>query len=333
VRQVSFFNCLGRDGPREWTPPVAVPEMLDTWYFGRALAAMERELAVGPLTVYLTFDVDELPSYGDDVVVVLIGDEWARTPAYLPRVRAVFRNLCARPNLGASLLPRPSLVSLSALLPASRAALRAAQSRLALLGRERAPQIELPIGTYNVLDLPTKPIAARDADLFFAGSVAQAPGPISKLKTRVMPKGLARQAMLRSVSRLERRGGLRVDLRITPGFQESAAADPDQYSRALMDARIALVPRGATTETHRFFQALKYGCVVVTDAIPPIWFYEQAPVLRLPSWRELERTVVPLLADGERLEALHRQSLAWWRSACSEEAVGRYMAHTLNALG
>ena len=64
-----------------------------------------------------------------------------------------------------------------------------------------------------------------------------------------------------------------------------------------MDARLALVPRGATTETHRFFQALKFGCIVVTDSVPPSWFYEQAPIIRLRHWDELEENVTPLLAD------------------------------------
>jgi hypothetical protein len=176
------------------------------------------------------------------------------------------------------------------------------------------------------------PPGERGADVFFAGSVVHEPGRAAAIKARVMPKGLAREAMLRNVERL-RAGGVGVDVRITEGFQQSAASDPEDYSRALMNARLALVPRGATTETHRFFQALKYGSVVVTDSIPPMWFYERAPVVRLRHWDELEDAVLPLLADPERMDALHRQSLEWWHAACSEEAVGRLMARALNALG
>jgi hypothetical protein len=339
-----FFHCLSPDRqPQAWNPPTPVRDLVDTWYFGRALAAMERELQVDGLTVYLTFDAEQLPSYGDDVVAVLIGDEWARVPAYLSRVRAVFRNLCARPNLGCRPLAWPSPVTMSALLPAGRAALRGLPGRLdhwraelaAAWGRGRrpGPQVEVPIGTYNALDLPLKPFAQRSSDVFFAGSVIHAPGSAARLKARVMPKGLARQAMLRNVDRLRRRSGATIDVRITEGFKESAESDPQAYSQALMDARLALVPRGATTETHRFFQALKYGCIVVTDSVPPSWFYEQAPIVRLRHWDELEEAVTPLLADPERSESLHRGALAWWESACSEEAVGRLMARTLNALG
>ena len=109
-----FFQCLGPDRePREWNPPEPIGNLIDTWYFGRALEAMAREVESDRLTVYLTFDTEILPSYGDDVVVILIGDEWARLPAYLPRVRAVFRNLCSRPNLGCRPLAWPSPATLS----------------------------------------------------------------------------------------------------------------------------------------------------------------------------------------------------------------------------
>jgi hypothetical protein len=337
------FVWIGQDGRlRDWTPPTPVDELIDTWYFGRALAAMERELLVRGLTFYMTFDPETLPSYGDDVVAVLIGDEWARVPAYLSSVRLVFRNYCSNPNLGCRLTAWPSPATLSTLLPAGRAAICGARGRLARLradvaasrgrGRPPARQVELPIGTFNALDLPLTPFPQRRSDVFFAGSVAHS-GRAAALKAGFMPKGLSRKAMLRNVDRLRRHHPVAVDVRTTGGFQRSAAADAGEYSRALMDSRLALVPRGASTETHRFFQSLKYGCIVVTDCVPPMWFYEQAPMVRLRHWDELEDTVVPLLADAERLESLHRETLSWWKTVCSEEAVGRYMARTLNMLG
>jgi hypothetical protein len=331
VADTRFFHCLGADGAASpLTPPAPVPELIESWYWSRALAAMDRELRVDGLTVYLTLDADTLPSYGDDVVVVLIGDEWARVPPYLSRVRLVFRNICGRPNLGCRPLAWPSLATFSSLLPAARAARRWVPGRIARRGAR--PQVELPEGTFNAVDLPLKPFAERGSDLFFAGSVVHKPGRLGNLKARVLPKTLSREAMVRNVDRLRRRPDVRIDVRLTEGFQESANSDARSYSESLMDSRLALVPRGAVPDTHRFFQALKYGCVPVTDSIPPTWFYERAPMIRLRHWDELERAVLPLLADTERLEALHAQALAWWESVCSEEAVGRLMAQTLNAL-
>jgi hypothetical protein len=339
-----FVNCIDRDRPpREWTPPVRIEEHIDTWYFGPALEAMDRELAVDGLTVYLTFDRRALPTYGDDVVVVLLGDESAVVPEYVDRVRAIFRNHSGRPALGCNPLAWPSVATFAAVLSAARVAWRSAPSRAALAraqlsaargrGRPPAPQIELPLGAYNALDLDPKPMPERRWDMFFAGSLVQDPAPSARLKARVLPKSLSRDAMLRNVERLVRDSKATAEVRLTEGFPQSAASDPEDYSRALMDARLALAPRGATPETFRFFQALKYGCIIVTDAIPPIWFYERAPMVRLRHWDELEDAVLPLLADPGRLEALHRQSLAWWDAACSEAAVGRFMAHTLNSLG
>ena len=301
-----FVNCLDRErGPREWTPPEPVPELIDTWYFGRALAAMERELRTGPLTVYLTFDPESLPSYGDDVVVVLIGDEWARVPAYLPRVRAVFRNLCSRPNLGASPLAWPSAVDPR--VAAARRARAAAAGRPRRRGcgllrarrAARAPGRAPDRAPTTCWTCRCVPFAERRSDLFFAGSVGHAPGRGGRAEgprdaQGPLPEGDAAQRG--SAPRSGRAWS--VDVRITDSFQQSASADAGEYSRALMDSRLALVPRGATTETHRFFQALKYGCVVVTDAVPPIWFYEQAPIVRLRHWDELERAVVPLLGSA-----------------------------------
>ena len=165
---------LRASGPRR----CASIEHIDTWYFGRALAEMDRHLRLDALTVYLTFDPETLPSYGDDVVAVLIGDEWARIPAYLDRVKAVFRNLCARPNLGCNPFAWPSAATFSAFLPAARAAVRGAPDRIRHLRTGGPPQIELPIGTYNVLDLEPQPFAERSSDLFFAGSVVHSPGRV-----------------------------------------------------------------------------------------------------------------------------------------------------------
>ena len=126
-------------------------------YYAAALAALKR--------AHLGFSglIDSLP-YKSRVVAVLIGDEWARLPSYANRVRAVFRNLCARPNLGCNPLAWPSAATLSTLIPAARAALRGAPDRLVYLrGPRPRPQIELPIvqiealvKTGSVQDQPEK---------------------------------------------------------------------------------------------------------------------------------------------------------------------------------
>ena len=126
---------------------------------------------------------------------------------------------------------------------------------------------------------------------------------------------------------------LRVDIRVTRGFEASAAASPESYSRALMDSRVSLAPRGNSVETFRVLEGLRAGCVIVGERLPKHWFYDGAPVLQLDSWQDLEAALLPVLRDPVALESMHAGALAWWRDRCSEPAVGRFMAERLNALG
>jgi hypothetical protein len=61
---------------------------------------LEELSSLDGLSVYLTWSVDELPSYGHDVVAVVTGDETCRIPRYFDRVRAVYKTYGTRPTLG-----------------------------------------------------------------------------------------------------------------------------------------------------------------------------------------------------------------------------------------
>ena len=338
----TYFNCLTEDRrPLAWEPPDVPPGVLsDSVYLGGVLAEMDRRLAGRGLTFYLTQDLHTLPAYGPEVVAVVIGDEGARVPRYAGRVRAIFKNQAVRPLLTSNVLREPSWVNFWWLVSYLRMwgrHLPGAASWLWLRGRGRGPRPApiwlIPIGVLTQLPLPVKPPGERRYDVFFAGSVGHRRE--AGLRERIAPKVMARAAMVRSGKELaDRHPELAVKLVTTGEFAESLAADPGAYSRDLMDARIALVPRGTTADTARFWQALRYGCVPVGDTVPRHrWFYDGAPVVRLGDWRQLEEAVVPLLSDEARLECLHQRSLEWWRTRGSEEAVGAYMADRLNRLG
>jgi hypothetical protein len=339
-----YFNCVtpSRE-PLEWDPrePPAPESWPNAGYFGRAFAAMDRTLRHRGLTFYLTFDIDTLPSYGRDVVAVVIDNEDAKIPAYAPRVRATFLNLGTRPQLGCSPLTEPSLLNLATLgvfarnvaqwLPSGGAYARE-RLRASLRGERVGSVHAVPVGTFNQLDLPIKPLAERRSTIVFAGSVTHQAHGLRALKTRVAPKGLSRAAMLEQAERIAaRHPDITADVGVTGAFWESVHSDEDAYSRRMMDAQISLVPRGTVPITARLLESLRYGCIVVADHRPPLWPYAQAPAVQVRDWGELEPVLLGLLADRERMQALHEQSLAWWHSACSEAAVGSYLATTLNA--
>jgi len=335
----AYFNCQTEDGrPVPWEPP-ALPEGVkpDGVFFGEVLARLDGRLSQGGLTFYITQDVATLPRYGKDVVVILIGDEFTRVPEYAGRVLAIFKNLAIRPALTSNVMRDPSWVNLWTLpwylrtwayhLPGL-----AAYRRRRRVGGWVAPIWRLPVGTSNQVPLPVKPVGERAHDLFFAGSIAHEHGAGGS--ERINPKVLSRREMATQVKRLAaRHPELSVELIDTGAFAESMEADALAYSERLMDSRVALVPRGTAIDTLRFWQALRFGCVAVVDAVPHHpRFYDGAPVLRVRGWHELERVVVPLLSDGAALDRLHERSLEWWRTRGSEDALAAYIAERLNRL-
>jgi hypothetical protein len=103
----------------------------------------------------------------------------------------------------------------------------------------------------------------------------------------------------------------------------------DRYTEIMADTKIALAPRGSSVETYRFFEAMRQGCIVICDRLPPHWFYVGCPAIQIGDWGDLEAEVKALSADPERLKDLHRRSLAWWDEKLSERAVAQVIAKCL----
>jgi hypothetical protein len=333
-----FLDLPGSVAPVRWNPHAGPrPERADTRYFGAVFATMEETLRDRQIDVYLTWDVQRLPSYGERVVAVVLGDEVGRIPRYAGQVRAIFKSYGTHPMLGAGSLKNPGHLGASDLVQYAVRWLRwlpggAAQARRTLRERLRrepaiAPISVIPLGTFNQLELPVVPIEQRTVDVFFAGSIEHG----NTLRDRVSPKRRSRREMLAAVRRLAlSRPDLQLDIRATSGFDASAAGSPGAYSRALMDSRVCLAPRGTSIETFRVFEGLRAGCVVVTERLPRHWFYDGAPVIQIERWSGLEEMLV--LDEPAELRELHARALAWWRDRCSEAALGRFMAERLNSL-
>ena len=235
VSSPRYFICLG-DG----TPAIAwdlsetdEPVRFDCVYFGRALRAMEERLRTRDLTVYLTWDLRELPSYGDDVVAVVLGDEESRRPVYADSVRAVFKCSGERPWIGSALLRRRTYLSLLIFLQGARRWLRHLPDDLRVLrrrlqGRRPRPVEHLPLGYYNQLDLPLTDFDARRTAVFFAGSLERMQrSRLSPRRWLRMPKSVARQEMLDALGEYRRRRPeVPLNLRLTPSLRRPPGRTP-----------------------------------------------------------------------------------------------------------
>ncbi len=325
------------------------PELLWTVYYNKILQIFEQKSQIKGLVVYITRDVlDRLPSYGENVVVLIAADEWYRIPKYAHKVLAVFKSYGTKPFIGCNPLLQPSYQNLTSLVQYLRIWLACLPGlfnywwqivRSFLFGKLKIPQIyTIPLGYYNLLELPIKDLKNRNYDVFFAGSVFNDPYSKNFFKAKLAlllrpPKTQARQKMLFNVEKFKREHPeFEVELALTTGFFTMTQEHLQTYSERLMNAKICLIPRGTSYETYRFFEAIKYGCIPIVEALPSRWFYDNSPAIEVNNWYKLDGILKQLLTTPYLLEKKHQQSLLWWKEKCSEDAVSNYMIEKLKAL-
>lgn len=318
-------------------------------YWGRVLAAMSQRLETGDLTFYLVWDgAEELPTDGPGVVVVgVLPESWRAVSRWTDRVAVTFQAGGRRPRLhmassNAGLVPAMT----AGLLRTRRAAREASGGARRLAGRRRMPRrpgavFDVPLGYCSEPGAEPPPILERPVDLSFAGSVNQWQGWWGSIQARLgAPKVRCRREMLQAVDRLRRsRPDVVVSTRVTGSFAESSPflgsyeeSRPDRYWGLLSATKLCLTPGGTHEYTYRHFEAMRSGCVIVTDTRPRGWYMRGAGLIELSGWDDLERAVLPVLGDDAEVERLSRASLECWRRHCSEEAAGRFMADRLNEL-
>jgi hypothetical protein len=307
----------GAQAPAEFHPReyLRTGRLSDMYYFCRILDALERVLPNAGITFLVTWNVDLFEDRFENAVVLLIGDERCQTPSYVEHVRAVFKTGGIRRNPLRWTLRLPWSIAWRVILRDLR--------NLLIAGRRRvfgshAPLFEIPLGTYNLVEVPYVPIEARPIDVFFAGTV---------------PK----------LSRFDARPSVAARLQLAEGMRAAEAALPDwrfehkltrtdgalygaeEYSLKTANAKIVPCPRGNFEETFRLFEAAKCGCVIVTEPLPARWYYISAPVIEIRSWSDLPATFAHLERHPDRLRELAARTREWWNDCLSEAAVARFV--------
>ncbi|MDD1444685.1 glycosyltransferase family 1 protein [Dolichospermum sp. ST_sed8] len=342
-----YFVCLQRDSlkPIMWDISrsdcnAAMAELApNCLYLGKIFKEMEKQLTISGLTFYMTWDTDQLPSYGNNVVAVLLGDEQCRIPAYIHQVRAVFKNMSTVPMIGDNLFLKPSYLNLMIFMQFLRNWVIRTPGLLnfwfhRLVGAKIAPIYDIPLGYFRQDYLPIKDITERQYDLFFAGSLIIDSHPIWSWRFWLRgPKDIARKQMLSAVDKLQTKyPKLKIGVGTTNDFGQEVNFPKDNrsYSEKLMDTKICLAPRGSIFETHRFFEGLRYGCIVIAQPLPDSWFYQDSPAIQLSDWHSLEQVIEKILDNQQLMQLQQEKSLKFWQEKCSEVSVGSFMAAKLN---
>ncbi|ORE86739.1 hypothetical protein [Aurantimonas sp. 22II-16-19i] len=299
-----------------------------------------RELEAGGqmdgLTVYIVWNyqiIPDLPSYGENVVVLILQDEYGSIPWYINRVACVFKAYGFLPQVD----PRACLQHPAVLLKATRdganwlyhMAVYLRRSGFRPLPRNRET---VPLGYARQIALPIAEYQTRRYFISFVGSIEQTHHKTWSLRRAIgTPKAIARSQMSRSLRRIAASGMNDIFYGQTGTFMESILSSGAEYSKIVANTKICLAPRGSSSETYRFFEALRQGCVVICDRLPPHWFYRGCPAIQIDDWRNLESIARDLRRDEGRQLDLHRRSLEWWENVCAGAAVARRMGACLAA--
>ncbi|MFT5167664.1 MAG: hypothetical protein ACI8P3_002902 [Saprospiraceae bacterium] len=224
---------------------------------------------------------EPLPEVNKNVIVIQVGLEDHRIPAYTEKVAMVFDTFPPEGNIPSNLKA-------------------------------------IPLG-YNG-DLPEfeiVPFKSREIDAFFSGQNSHDRWKI----------GAAIDRLKTNSPFSDKKFEIHYSEKFRTGYP------PDQYARSLMNTKIAFVPKGSYSPiTFRFFEAARAGNIIISCELPDTWYFKNFPGIQINNWDDLDKVLIPLLNDPERMEEIHKQTLIYYDKYCSEKAVANYMIREIGKI-
>ncbi|MFL6238177.1 MAG: hypothetical protein ACJ735_01610 [Actinomycetes bacterium] len=312
---------------------------IDLNYYGRVFERVDQRLPDAGLHVLATDALrGPLPVSGPDVVVLCLNDEHGFTPTYAYDVGLVVKTMGAGKRApyvawwplrrwpGALLVAaQEALVQKRRLPYLSRAALGTATHL------RRPPVVDVPLGIRAFYHRDLVPFDERRFDVMFAGSLVNEPGE----EKRRFPtqKVRFRREFLAALDEAQRvRPAVRFSVRTVPSHWTAMQA-VRAYLDELVQSRIVLCPRGSSLDTHRFFEALRFGCVPVYEVLPRRPYYRGSPAVRCADWTKLPQVLDRLLADPAGLRQRHEAALQWYADHVAPPAVAATVVEAIGRRG
>lgn len=119
-------------------------------------------------------------------------------------------------------------------------------------------------------------------------------------------------------------------IRFNSGF--ATGLTREEYADTLARSQICLCPAGfITTETMRHFEAMRLGCVVISETLPPSPYYSGSPIIQLQQWRGVGKLLKTLLPAKDLLASNSSATYEWWLRKCSPSAVAHQTAKILRS--
>lgn len=109
--------------------------------------------------------------------------------------------------------------------------------------------------------------------------------------------------------------------------------DEEDYNFILRNSKIALCPKGwVNTETFRLYEAMKWGCVVISEELPDRSYYKDIPIIKVKDWREGLKISNELINNKTKLEEMSKRNLQYYKDNLSPQATANLIVDKLNSL-
>lgn len=106
-----------------------------------------------------------------------------------------------------------------------------------------------------------------------------------------------------------------------------------EYGEILAQSKIVLSPKGFnSTECFRLYEAMRAGCIIISERLPSVVFYKDSPIIQISNWKDGLKIAKELLKDADKLKQIQKKTLDWWETVCSEKGTASYMFDKLRGL-
>lgn len=119
-------------------------------------------------------------------------------------------------------------------------------------------------------------------------------------------------------------------IRFTRAFQ--AGLDINDYAKMLSESKIILSPKGFfNTECFRLYEALRQGCIVITEPQPKrSIFYDNSRYIEVDKWDNIGDLILKLLKDNDKLQSMSDAGVEYYNEHLSPIGAAHYVIETIN---
>src|SRR5690554_1803593 len=112
-----------------------------------------------------------------------------------------------------------------------------------------------------------------------------------------------------------------------------SGVNEEVYGEVLRDSKVVLFPRGVhSCESFRHYEAMRAGCVILSEQLPRNHLYEGSPIIEVENWSEGLKSVEDLLMNKQKLEKIQKEMVEWWNTRCSEKATAHFISSSLKMI-